>query len=86
MLNIFELYKYKVMLFMFKYMKGLSPVILKRNIKTKTNDDCHPNTSRRGNHFCPLRHRKSAGQNSMKYNGAVLWNSIVNLIRVVLIL
>ena len=63
---------------MFKYMKGLFPVILKKYFVT--NDDCHSYPTRSGNHLRPLRCRKSAGQKSMKYNGAILWNSITNLI------
>ena len=38
-LNIFQLCKYKVILFMFKYVKGLLPVIFKNYCVT--NDDCH---------------------------------------------
>ena len=38
-LHIFQLCKYKVILFMFKYMKGSLPVIFKNYFVT--NDDCH---------------------------------------------
>ena len=54
-LNIFQFCKYKVILFMFRDVKG-------------------------GNHLRPLRCRKSAEQKSMKYNGAILWNYITELI------
>ena len=74
-LNIFRLCKYKVI---FKYVKGLSPVILKKKIVT--NDDCHLYPTRSGNHFRPLRCRKSGGEKSMKYKSAILWNSITDLI------
>ena len=77
-LNIFQLCKYKVILFMFKYVKGLLPVIFKKYFVT--NDDCHSYPTRIRNHLRPLRCRKSAGQKSMKYNGAILWNSITDLI------
>ena len=77
-LNIIQLCKYKVILFMFKYVKGLLPVIFENYFVT--NDDCHSYTTRIGNHLHPLRCRKSAGQKSMKYNGAILWNSITDLI------
>ena len=59
-LNIFQLCKYKVMLYMFKYMKGLFPVILKTYFVT--NDDCHSYPTRSGNHLRPLRCGKSAGE------------------------
>ena len=77
-LNIFQLCKYKVILFMFKYVKGLLPLIFENNFVT--NDDCHSYPTRIGNHLRPLRCRKSAGQKSMKYNGAILWSSITDLI------
>ena len=77
-LNIFQLCKYKVILYMFKYVKGLLPVIFKNYFVT--NDDCHSYPTRSGNHLRPLRCRKSAGQKSMKYNGAILWNSITDMI------
>ena len=77
-LNIFQLCKYKVILFMFKYVKGFLPVIFKKYFMT--NDDCHSYPTRIGKHLRPLRCRKSAGQKSMKYNGAILWNSITDLI------
>ena len=76
--NIFQLCKYKVILFMFKYVKGLLPVIFENYFVT--NDDCHSYPTGIGNHLRPLRCRKSAGQKSMKYNGAILWNSITYLI------
>ena len=63
---------------MFKYVKGLLPVIFKNYLVT--NDDCHSYSTRIGNHLRPLRCRKSAGQKSMKYNGAILWNLITDLI------
>ena len=62
---------------MFKYVKGLLSVIFK-NYFVK-NDDCSYST-RSGNHLRPLRCRKSARQKSMKYNGAILWNYITDLI------
>ena len=69
-LNIFHVCKYKVILFMFKYVKGLLPVIFENYFVT--NDDCHSYPTRIGNHIHPLRCRKSAGQKSMKYNDAIL--------------
>ena len=63
---------------MFKYVKGLLSVIFKNYVVT--NDDCHSYPTRIGNHFRPLRCSKSAGQKSLKYNGAILWNSITDLI------
>ena len=59
-LNIFQLCKYKVILFMFKYVKGLLPVIFKNYFVT--NDDYHSYPTRSGNHLRPPRCRKSAGQ------------------------
>ena len=53
---------------MFKYVKGV------------TNDDCHSYPTRSGNHLRPVRCRKTAGQKAMKYNGAILWNYITDLI------
>ena len=58
---------------MFKYVKGLLPVIFKNYFVT--NDDCHSYPTRT---LRPLRCRKSAGQESMKYNGVILWNSITD--------
>ena len=63
---------------MFMYVKGLLPVIFKKLFVT--NDDSHSYPTRSGNHLRPLRCRKSAGQKSMKYNGAILWNSITDLL------
>ena len=63
---------------MFKYVKGLLPVIFKNYFVTI--DDCHSYPTRSRNHLRPLRCRKSAGQILMKYNGAILWDSITDLI------
>ena len=62
---------------MFKYVKGLLPVIFKNYFVT--NDDCHSYPTRIRNHLRPLQCR-TAGQKSMKYNGAIPWNSITDLI------
>ena len=63
---------------MFGVRERSMPVIFKNYFVT--NDDCHSYTTRSVNHLRPLRCRKSAGQKSMKYNDAVLWNSITDLI------
>ena len=58
-------------------MKVVLSVILEHYFVT--NDDCPSYPTRSGIHLRLLRCRKSAGQKSMKYNGAILWISITYL-------
>ena len=73
--HIFQLCKYKVILFMFKYVNGLLPFISKKYFLTKMTTVI----------LCtPL----AAGRKAMKYNSVIISNYIADLmiIRVVIIL
>ena len=70
-LNFHQIYKYGIIMFMFKYYKNELPSIF--NNMFNKNVDVHPYSTR---HCYKLHLPKSKTTALQKYNGVIIWNSI----------
>ena len=70
--NIYQLYKQKVLLFMFKYIRGCLPKLF--NNYYIRNVDIHSHVTRQQNKLHTHKCRTSAAQKAIKCYGVTLWN------------
>ena len=72
LLNIYQLYKQKILLFLFKYIHGCLPKLL--NNHYIRNVDIHSHVTRQQNKLHTHKCRTSAAQKAIRCYGVILWN------------
>ena len=73
LLNIYQLYKQKIVLFMIKYIRGCLPKLF--NNYYIRNVDIHSHVTRQQNKLHTHKCRTSAAQKAIRCYGATLWNA-----------
>ena len=72
LLNIYQLYKRKILLFMFKYIRGCLPKLF--NNYYIRNVDIHSHVTRQQNKLHTHKCRTSVAQKAIRCYGVTLWN------------
>ena len=75
LLNVLNIYKYEVSLFMFKYKINELPDFFMTWFTKKTGVHKHVTRNYFNDYLVPY-YKTSIGQSSMKYQGVVIWNSL----------
>ena len=78
-LTVYDVHKYQVSLFMYKYHKKLLPALFDNYFKTA--DQVHSYPTRTSSHFRPHIYSSDLARNTIKTKGPLLWNAIIPRIR-----